>query len=70
MGYRAILHSQNLLMMGRKVSLPIDIMMGLPPNTPDDKCPVKNIEWLKNTTRNAIDFAYTPVYFPKTKTRS
>lgn len=63
MGYRATLHkstncSPNLLMMGREVSLPIDIMMGLPPNTPENKCPVMYIEWLKNTMRNAFDFAY------------
>lgn len=63
MGYRATLHkstncSPNLLMMGREVSLPVDIMMGLPPNTPDNKCPVMYIEWLKNTMRNAFDFAY------------
>lgn len=62
MGYRATLHkstncSPNLLMMGREVSLPNDIMMGWPPNTPDDKCPVMYIEWLKNTMRNTLDFA-------------
>lgn len=62
MGYRATLHkstncSPNLLMMSREVSLPIDIMMGLPPNIPDDKCPVMYIECLKNTMRNAFNFA-------------
>lgn len=61
-GYRATLHkstncSPNLLMMNREVSLPIDIMMDLPLNTSSDKCPVMYIEWLKNTMRNAFNFA-------------
>lgn len=63
MGYRGTLNkstncSPNLLMMDWEVSLPNDIMMGFPPNTPDDKCPVMYIEWLKYTVRNALDFSY------------
>lgn len=44
-------------MMGREVSLPIGIMMGLPPNTPGDICPVMYMEWLNITMRNAFNFA-------------
>ena len=50
----------NMLMLGREVTAPIDIMFGreLPPAT-DKPCYVKYVEWLRQTLDNAFQFART-----------
>jgi transposase InsO family protein len=48
----------NWLMLGREVSLPIDIMYGRPPTMPDQPmCPVKYVEWVRNAMEDAFKLA-------------
>ena len=50
--------SPNLLMLNREIDCPLDLMVGLPPGTETIECPIKYVEWVKNATRNAFEFAY------------
>jgi hypothetical protein len=61
MAYRTSVHESsgctpNLLMFGREISLPIDIMVGLPPQE-DKMCAVEYVQWVQNTLRHAYEFA-------------
>ena len=52
MAYRATVHDStnqtpNLMFMGTENILPIDLVMGPPPNAP--QCPIEYVEWLKRT---------------------
>lgn len=49
--------SPNLLMMGREITLPIDLMYGTEPATPTHLCPVEYVEWVRQTTAASFDFA-------------
>ena len=63
MAYRATIHEStkctpNSLMFGQEVRLPVDIMLGDPPNTNNYfKCHVKYEDWLKNSMQNAFHLA-------------
>ena len=61
--YRATQHKStgltpNMLMLNREIDCPLDLMVGLPPGTETIECPIKYVEWVKNATRNAFEFAY------------
>lgn len=63
MAYRATEHksthcSPNLLMLGREIKCPIDLMVGNPPNDIEHQCPVQYVEWVKYAMGNAFQFAY------------
>ncbi len=61
MAYRATAQestklSPNRLMLGREVALPLDIMMGPPPEA-GPECPVEYVEWVKAASMQAFDLA-------------
>ena len=61
MAYRACIHestkcSPNLLMLGREISLPIDILTGSPDPNPT-VCPIQYIEWMRDSMQRAFDVA-------------
>ncbi len=64
MAYRATIHestgcSPNLMMFGRELHLPIDVMMGPPPqNSGPPECPVEYVEWVRRTLETAHAWAY------------
>ena len=47
----------NLLMFGRELSIPIDLLVGHPPHSPPSLCTIQYVEWLKSAMRRAFDFA-------------
>jgi hypothetical protein len=63
MAYRATVHdstgcSPNLLMLGREVALPLDVMMGPPPcSGPAYQCHVEYVEWLRVSLQEAFEYA-------------
>ena len=62
MAYRATEHastkcSPNLLMLGREVTMPIDLIVGLPPGEPEYVCPIQYVEWLKGAMATSFEFA-------------
>lgn len=64
MAYRATVHestgcSPNLLMLGREVSLPLDVMMGPPPQaTLAYQSQVEYVEWLRVSLQSAFQHAH------------
>ena len=63
MAYRAAIHEStkctpNKLMLGREVSLPIDVIAGMPPNEKRTICPIQYIEWVKDALQKAYEFAH------------
>ncbi|CAC5378546.1 unnamed protein product [Mytilus coruscus] len=63
MAYRAYIHdstkcSPNLLMLGREISLPIDVMTGNSICTPELNCPNIYIEWVRESMQRSFDFAH------------
>ena len=61
MAYRSTEHAStgftpNMLMLGREVSYPIDLMAGPPPDNKNNVCPVQYVEWLQATLSNTFDF--------------
>ncbi len=63
MAYRAPVHestkcSPNLLMLGRKVFLPIDIMAGIPTHTLEYESPVQYVQLVHNTMEPAYELAH------------
>jgi hypothetical protein len=63
MAYRASVHDSTgctpqLLMLGREVRMPIDIMFGPPPMEEEHyQCPVEYVEWVRRTLANTFQFA-------------
>lgn len=62
MAYRSTVHSTtkctpNILMLGREIRCPVDIMFGMPPES-DDFCPIEYVEWVKNSLRDAFYLVY------------
>ncbi|KAK3088175.1 hypothetical protein FSP39_015678 [Pinctada imbricata] len=62
MAYRSTIQEStkctpNLLMFGREINLPLDLMVGGPPNFSDDFCPVEYVEWLKHSLTIVFEFA-------------
>ena len=64
MAYRSSPHestglSPNVLMFGDEISLPIDLMVGAPPrHDARYKCRTEYVEWLRQATRRAHEFAF------------
>ena len=61
--YRSTFHKStglgpNLMMLNREMNLPIDLMVGPIPEGGDKECPIQYVEWVKNATINAYEFAY------------
>ncbi|XP_033728208.1 uncharacterized protein LOC117317503 [Pecten maximus] len=61
MAYRASEHKSthctpNLMMLGREVFVPIDLMAGTPSHTPE-QCPVEYVEWLRHSMQTNFEFA-------------
>ena len=59
MAYRASVHevtkcTPNLLMLNHETNLPIDLMIGAPPETP--VCPVHYVEWVREASEHAFQF--------------
>ena len=59
MAYRASVHEStkftpNRLMLNHETNLPIDLMVGSPPETPT--CPVFYVEWVKDASEHAFEF--------------
>ena len=48
----------NLLMLGREVSLPIDVIVGTPNAGHEEKCHVQYIEWIRDALRRAHQCAF------------
>ena len=49
--------SPNLMMFGKVNSFPIDLMVGLPPDQRNEMCEIQYVEWLRETTETAFQFA-------------
>ncbi|CAG2233136.1 unnamed protein product [Mytilus edulis] len=63
MAYRAAVHEStkctpNLIMLGREVCLPIDIIAGTPPSETEFECPIKYVEWIKDAMQESFAFAH------------
>ena len=63
MAYRACTHdsthcTSNLLMLGREMLLPIDIMTGTHHYQSEVTCPVKYVEWMRGAMQRAFDIAH------------
>ena len=59
MAYRSSVHettkcTPNILMLNHKTNLPIDLMIGAPPETP--ACPVQCVEWVRDAAEHAFEF--------------
>ena len=59
MAYRASVHEStgltpNKLMLSHETKLPIDLMIGAPPDTP--VCPVQYVEWVREASEHAFEF--------------
>ena len=59
MAYRASVHEStgltpNKLMWNHETNLPIDLMVGAPPDTP--VCPVQYVEWIREASEHAFEF--------------
>ncbi|MCG8096512.1 MAG: DDE-type integrase/transposase/recombinase [Candidatus Thiodiazotropha endolucinida] len=63
MAYRATQNKStgctpNLVFLNREISCPLDLMIGPPPNTIDETCPVHYIEWVKSAMAITNDFVF------------
>ena len=57
--YRATIHdstgcSPNLLMLGREVSLPVDLMYVSPEDHDEYACPVEYVEWVRQASQGSF----------------
>ena len=62
MAYRSSIHKStkctpNLLMFGREILLPIDIVVGPPPREPEYTCHIEYVQWLRNSLSAAYQCA-------------
>ena len=62
MAYRSTMQestgcSPNLLMLGREINLPIDLMVGQPPREEAPECPHEYVQWVQDVMEGAFDFA-------------
>jgi hypothetical protein len=63
MAYRATPHistkcSPNLLMFGREIQCPLNIMVGIPPENPHHLCPSLYVNWLEMSMDSSFEFAH------------
>ena len=47
----------NMLFLGREISLPVDLVYGTQPPTPEASCPVEYVEKVKTNVKESFDFA-------------
>ena len=47
----------NLLMLGREVSIPVDLLLGQPPHAPPSQCAIDYVEWMRAAMERAFEFA-------------
>ncbi|KAK3090931.1 hypothetical protein FSP39_015821 [Pinctada imbricata] len=45
----------NLLMLGKEIKCPLDVMVGSPPSMRETFCPVQYVEWLKESLKTNYD---------------
>ena len=60
MAYRATEHQStkctpNLIMFGREILCPVDLMFGLPPETKFSACPIEYVEWVQQAMHDAFE---------------
>lgn len=48
----------NLIFLQRQLSCPLDLMVGQPPNTIEEVCPVQYIEWVKSAMTVTHEFVF------------
>jgi hypothetical protein len=48
----------NLLMLGREVPVPIDVVVGKPLNEIEEQCPIEYIEWMRQAMNRAYQCAF------------
>lgn len=63
MAYRSTEHNStkctpNLLMLGREVNCPLDLMFGLPPDQRQNKCTVEYAEWIQLVFNKSFELAH------------
>lgn len=63
MAYRAARHistkcGPNLLMLGREISCPLDIMVEIPSENTQKLCPSVYVKWIEIAMNNAFEFAH------------
>ena len=49
--------SPNLLMLGREITLPVDLMYGTEPSASEELCPIEYVEWMREATAASFRFA-------------
>ena len=47
----------NRMMLGREISVPLDLIVGNPPDSENSLCPVEYVEWLRHSLGTAFEFA-------------
>jgi transposase InsO family protein len=64
MAYRSTEHSStkctpNLLMLGREINYPLDLMVGLPPEQRQVRCSVQYAQWMQSVFNKSFDLAHS-----------
>ena len=62
MAYRSTIQEStgctpNKLMLGREISLPLDLIVGEPPDANVNFCPVEYVEWIRHSMGTTFEFA-------------
>ena len=62
LAYRMSVHkstncSPNLMMLGREINCPLDVMVSGPEKSKERICPIEYVEWLKDSMRSNFEFA-------------
>ena len=75
MAYRTTQHKStgctpNLIFLQREISCPLDLMVGPPPNTLEDKCPIQYIEWIKSAMALTHDFVFRNLQVAATRQKT
>ena len=63
MAYRATQNKStgctpNLVFLSREIACPLDLMVGPPPNTITEMCPIQYIEWVESAMAITNDFVF------------
>jgi hypothetical protein len=61
LAYRSAVHDStgctpNLLFLNRECNLPVDYWLRPPPEVPASSCPIKYVEWVRNTALSTAEF--------------
>ncbi|MEW8092744.1 MAG: reverse transcriptase domain-containing protein [Candidatus Thiodiazotropha endolucinida] len=75
MAYRTTQHKStgctpNLIFLQREISCPLDLMVGPPPNTLEDICPIQYIEWIKSAMALTHDFVFRNLQVAATRQKT